>query len=187
MTRAICLCFLMLCGGTSLWAKPVSYALDITESKVVFFYTMGGQENQGVFPISSATTLVDLQDVRRSSLDVKIATKFTRAGDPFVTLAIKGPDLLATGEYPYARFVSTRVVPNADGARITGDLTLKGVTRPITLDAVFQRRADAPADNSELILKVSGEVKRAAFGVTGFPKLVDDTISLRFLVHLVRE
>jgi len=104
-----------------------------------------------------------------------------------VTLAIKGPDLLATGQHPYARFVSTRVVPNGNGARITGDLTLKGVTRPITLDAVFKRRADAPADNSELILEISGEVKRAAFEVVGFPQLVDDTIALRFMVHLIRD
>ncbi len=168
-------------------AGPVPYALDLKASKVAFFYAMGGRETRGVFPVQSAATMVDLQDVRRSSLDVTIATKFVQAGDPLVTMAMRGQELLATGQHPTARFVSTRVVPNGNGARITGDLTLKGVTRPVTLDAVFQRRADAPADNSELILQVAGSVSRKAFGVIGYPKLVEDEIALRFQVHLVRE
>ena len=168
-------------------AGPVPYDLDLKASKVVFFYAMNGRETRGVFPVERATTLVDLQDVRRSSLDVTVATRFVQAGDPVVTLAIQSADMLATGRHPTAHFVSTRIVPNEKGAQITGDLTLKGVTHPVTLDAVFQRRADAPADNSELILQVKGTVSRKAFGVIGFPELVDDEITLRFQVHLIRE
>ena len=167
-------------------AEPFPYELDLKKSEVEFFYDLGGRDTKGVFPIASAETVIDLRNVRRSTLDVKVATKFVRAGDAFVTLAIRGAELLATGQHPYARFVSTVVTPSTNGARITGDLTLKDVTKPVTLDAVFQRRADAPIDNSELILMVSGKVSRSEFGIDGFPDLVGDEIYLRFMVHLLR-
>ena len=167
-------------------AEPFPYELDLKKSEVVFSYILGGRDTKGAFPISSADTVIDLKNVRRSTLDVKVATKFVRAGDAIVTMALRGPELLATGKHPYARFVSTDVSPSANGARITGDLTLKGVTKPVTLDAVFQRRADAPSDNSELILMVSGKVSRLEFGIVGFPGLVGDEIGLRFMVHLLR-
>ena len=186
MLRVIAYLFLLVTGFPVL-AEPVPYALDLKKSKVAFFYDLDGNESRGAFPVTRADTMVDLQDVRRSTLDVTIATKSVKAGVAFITLALHGADMLATAQHTTARFVSTRVVPNANGARITGDLTLKGITRPVTLDAVFQRLADAPADNSELILQVTGQVSRKAFGVTGYPKLVDDTITLRFQVHLVRE
>ena len=168
------------------YAEPFPYELDLKKSEVGFTYVLGGSDTNGVFPITSAETVIDLKNVRRSTLDVKIATKFVRAGDPFVTMAIRGPELLSTGKHPYARFVSTSVAPSPNGAKITGDLTLKGVTKPVTLDAVFQRRADSPSDNSELILLVSGKVSRAEFGVVGFPDFVGDEIGLRFMVHLQR-
>ena len=185
LTYLILLC--VFCFAGPVLAEPVPYELDLKKSEVVFSYALGSQDTKGVFPIASADTVVDLTNVRRSTLDVKVATKFVRAGDPFVTLAIRGPELLATGKHPYARFVSTSVIPSANGAKIVGDLTLKGVTRPVTLDAVFQRRADAPKDNSELILMVSGSVSRSDFGVVGFPDLVGDEIVLRFMVHLLRK
>ncbi|SHJ21744.1 Polyisoprenoid-binding protein YceI [Shimia gijangensis] len=187
MIRALFICFLTIFSGTSVGAAPVPYALDVKDSEVVFFYTLGGRENRGAFSVRNASTMIDLQDVRRSSLDVTISTNSVRAGDPFVTLALKGPELLATGKHPEARFVSKRVFPTDLGVRIAGDLTLKGITLPVTLNALFQRRANAPTDNSELILQVTGAVPRASFGVTGFPDLVGDMITLRFVVHLVRE
>lgn len=168
-------------------AAPVPYALDLKASKVAFYYNLDGRQTRGAFPVLRAATMVDLQDVRRSSLDVTISTGRVQAGDPVASLALRGADLLATGQHPTARFVSTRVAPHADGVRVTGELTLKGVTQLVTLDAVFQRRADAPEDNSELILQVTGEISRSAFGVSGYPKLVADEIVLNFQVHLKRE
>ncbi|WP_299356315.1 YceI family protein [uncultured Shimia sp.] len=187
MTRMLISLMVFLWTVSAGWAGPVPYSLDIKASKVAFFYSLGGRKIEGSFQVSQAMTMVDLQDVRRSTLDVTIATKSVRAGDALVTIAMRGDDLLATKQYPSAHFVSSRVVPNANGARVTGDLTLKGVTRPVTLDAVFQRRADAPTDNSELILQVTGAVSRKAFDISGYPDLVGDIITLNFQVHLNRE
>lgn len=187
MTRVMSLFLCFLFWITAVSAEPVPYALDLKASKVVFFYTMSGREGRGVFPVSSATTYVDLKNVRLSSIDTTVATKFVQAGDPLVSLALRGQDMLATRKHPSARFVSKKVEPYQDGVRVHGDLTLKGTTRPVTLNAVFQRYADAPKDNSELILQVSGTVSRKAFGINGYPEMVGDDITLRFQVHLFRE
>lgn len=168
-------------------ADPKPYALDLQSSKVVFFYELAGQSAKGVFPVRSATTLVDLKDVRRSSLDVVISTKGVRVANPLVAVALPGADLLHTARYPEARFVSSRVLARADGVRIEGELTLKGIRRPVSLQAVFQRRADAPEDNSELILRVIGDVRRSDFGIKGYADVVADTIRLDFVVVLERE
>lgn len=168
-------------------AQPVSYALDLRQSRVAFYYVVNGYQKRGFFPVVRAETRVDLQDVRRSTLDVTISTRRVQAADPLGTFGLRTEAMLATGRFPEARFVSTQVVPNERGGWITGDLTLKGVTRPVTLYALFQRPSDAPADNSELILQLSGAVSRNAFGVSGFAGQVEDRIALRFQVHLRRE
>lgn len=167
-------------------AKPVAYDLDLKKSKVVFYYEFGGNPQKGLFPVIRAQTMVDLQNARRTTLDVTISTKGVKTSDPFSTIGLHGVTLLNTAAHPTARFKSTKVTSGANGAKVTGDLTLNGTTRAITLDAVFQREALAPTDNSELILQVSGDISRAAFGVLGYPNLVGDTITLRFVVYLTR-
>ena len=64
---------------------------------------------------------------------------------------------------------------------------MRGQTRPIVLEAKFMREADAPLDNSKLVLRIEGGVNRSDYGVTGFQKLVGDRINLGFLVYLDRD
>lgn len=188
MRAIISLLFLMLAGFCApLYAEPLPYEMVLKDSKVVFYYTLLGQQTRGVFPVSKAEISIDLLDVRNSKLDVTIATKSARAGDALMTLAIRGPELLSTQTHPYARFKSTRILAKSSEVTIDGDLTLKGVTRPVSLNAVFLRHAEAPSDNSELILKVGGAISRRDFGVVGFPELVGDTIILQFTVYLLRK
>lgn len=168
-------------------AEPYAYMLDVKRSNVAFFYDLGGLATKGHFPISEADVTVDLANVSASEVRVRIATEFARAGGAFATMAMRSPDLLHTGAYPYAEFISHTVSRSATGARILGDLTLRGQTRPIVLEAKFMREADAPLDNSKLVLRIEGGVNRSDYGVTGFQKLVGDRINLGFLVYLDRD
>ena len=166
-------------------AAPQTYVLA-QGSKVEFFYSSGPEPTRGTFPITGADIVVDLENVRRSRVDVDVSTARVRVADPFGMVALQGEEMLNTARYPTARFQSRRITRTRDGAQIEGDLTLKGIRVPVVLQAVFMRKSSAPVDNSELILRVSGEVSRKAFGITGFPNLVKDMIRLDFVVNIAR-
>jgi len=84
------------------------------------------------------------------------------------TDTMKGPQWLDTAKYPTITFKSTKVEPAGDNkAKITGDFTLHGVTRPVTLDATFNGGyAGHPMDpNARIGFSAKGTFKRSDFGI----------------------
>jgi polyisoprenoid-binding protein YceI len=80
-----------------------------------------------------------------------------------------------------ARFVSTSVVANGQKAKITGNLTLNGVTRPVTLDASFYGAGKMPANmggQENVGFRATGTIKRSDFGVMMGIPLVSDDVAL---------
>ncbi|MEP3635460.1 MAG: YceI family protein [Shimia thalassica] len=167
-------------------AELQHYELDGTRSKVEFFYKTSETPSKGVFPVKDSDIRIEWRAIGRSSVDVTIDTGRARMFDPIASLALKSGDFLDTSRYPEARFLSRSVKAKGKGAVVTGDLTLKGVTRPVTLDVAFQRLVGAPEDNSEIVLRIRGIVSRADFGITAFPDVLEDQISLDFMVFLRR-
>lgn len=167
---------------TAVSAKPERYLVDQDASRVSFFFQTGQQKSKGFFPVSSADVFLDLADLTRSSVTVDLSIKHERAGDLFSTSAMKSPEVLNADRYPEARFVSRQIVPRGQGADIRGDLTLCGVTRPVTVTTRLIRTPDAPKDNSKLVLEISGRLKRTDFGANGYANFVGDDISLKFFI-----
>lgn len=89
------------------------------------------------------------------------------------TDTLKGPQWLDTAKYPTITFKSTKVEPaGGDKARITGDFTLHGVTRPVTLEATFNGGyAGHPMDpHARIGFSAKGSFKRGDFGIAyGIP------------------
>lgn len=118
------------------------------------------------------------------------ATRVTIAVDPRSAAASEGAfvrrvvRLLDPDRHPTIRFTSTSLASDADGrGRLTGDLTLHGVTRPVTLDIVF-RGLDA---QQRLGFSGHGRIKRSEFGVTAARPFVGDVLDLTFEVEFVRK
>lgn len=118
------------------------------------------------------------------------ATRVTIAVDPrsaaapesaFVRRVVSALD---PDRHPTIRFTSTSLASDADGrGRLTGDLTLHGVTRPVTLDIVF-RGLDT---EQRLGFSGRGRIKRSEFGVTAARPFVGDVLDLTFEVEFVRK
>lgn len=86
-----------------------------------------------------------------------------------------------------ARFVSTRVVIDDDGdeAEVTGNLTLNGVTRPVTLDVDFVGAGKAPAQmggKENVGFHAEAKIKRSEFGITTAIPMVSDEVELDITV-----
>ncbi|WP_050931412.1 YceI family protein [Aestuariivita boseongensis] len=165
-------------------ARPTPYVLDPGASHVGFSFRLMGGLQRGDMPVTRADLVVDPADLAASTADVIVNPARARTGFFFVTDTLKSPAVLDTARFPDIRFTSTavRLAPTgrlSDGAALIGNLTVRDVTRPVTLDAaLFRPPGTAPDDLSVLTITLNGQISRAAFGATGYPEAVDDTIWL---------
>lgn len=181
------LCLLLCCLAPLCQAAPARYELDTARSEVAFIYTYEGAERTGVMPVQSADILIDLENAAASQVSVTLNAAHARAGFVFATEAMKGPEVLDTGAHPAIRFRSTAFRGGLDGTVVTGDLTLRGVTRPITLQARLYRQQGSKLDDfSRLTILLTGQIDRRDFGAAGYPDLVGPGIGLRILARITR-
>lgn len=165
-------------------AAPRPYSLYQDGSQITFIFSANGTTQTGTVPVRTADIQVDTSNLTRSTADVTADIRKLRTGLLFITQAIKSPDLLDAENHPLVRFISTEVRLGAqgrisEGAEIDGLLTLRGVTRPLTLTATLNRPAGTAADDLDrLYVQLNGGLSRAEFGATGFSGLAADRVDL---------
>lgn len=177
----------VLTATTGALAAPVLYLLDGEASRVGFAVDFGPDEITGRFPVSEARLELDLQNVARSTVAVTLDADGAVASFPFAAQALKGPTVLDTRTHPTIAFVSSSLARTDTGARVLGDLTIRGVTRPVELQARLFRRVGAdPQDFSRLFIQLTGAVNRSAFGATGWSDAVGDEVRIDILAEIAR-
>jgi polyisoprenoid-binding protein YceI len=156
------------------------YTLDAAASSVGFTASADGFRVTGVLPVARGAVRVNLGDVATSEIDVTVSTQQIRTGFVLVTSLVKGPALLDADSHPEMRFQARRIIRTGNTATVEGLLTVKAITRPITLQARFIRTADAPeaAPLARVGVQLTGSVDRRDFDILGYPGLVDDMIGI---------
>lgn len=181
----LALCALALPGAGR--SAQQRYRLDVARSTVAFTYTIGDAVNKGQMPVKSADMRLDLDAVPASRVDVVLDASQARAGFFLATQALRDANVLDTATHPEIRFRSTRITGDLSGATITGDLTVRGITRAVTLDAgLYRQRGTQPGDRDNLTVLLTGSVSRSAFGATGYAGLVGDRIGIRILARITK-
>lgn len=177
--------------ATAIYAAPQRYELEAQKSQVGFIYRLSGQPTRGEMPVRAADIRIDFDSLTRSTVDVTVDAARAKAGMIFATEALKAPSVLDVRTHPTIRFVSNRVRLKgnglAEGALIDGTITIRGVTRPITLDAnLYRQRGTEAGDLSRLSFRLTGRVSRSEFGATGYGDLVRDDIDLDIVARIKR-
>lgn len=123
---------------------------------------------------------VDDSDVPRSSVQVIVDTKSVEMLDPQQTAMLRDADFFDVDQFPQMLFKSTRIDRTGDtNLKVIGDLTLRGITRPMTLDvSVTDRKPDAPAGKRYALFKAEGSLKRSEYGMTKFIDVVGDNVDI---------
>lgn len=189
MLRGMKIAFILFALATPALADPVAYILDTAASSVGFEVNMGDQAVKGTMPVSGATLLLDFDRVANSTINVTLDPSSTRTGLIFATEALKAAELLNTAVYPQIAFVSTGVTAGADGtqAEVDGQVTIRGVTRPLRLHAQLYRQAGTIAgDIDKLSLLLTGTLNRNDFGASGYPGMVSDQVVLQITAQIDR-
>lgn len=112
-----------------------------------------------------------------SSVSATIDAASVDTNVPALDRLVKGKDMLDVERYPQIRFVSTRFDRTGDArGTLTGDLTIRGVTRAVTLDVTFNGYAPNPLTKQPTLgFSARGHFSRAQFGLsTWFPAVGDD-------------
>ncbi|MDP5281169.1 YceI family protein [Sphingomonas sp. DG1-23] len=89
-----------------------------------------------------------------------------------------------------ARFVSTRVVAKGQTASVTGNLTLNGITRPVTLQVAFYGAGKSPAQmggKDNLGFEAHGTIRRSEFGIGFGVPMVSDEVKLKIAAAFTRD
>ncbi|MEP2028177.1 MAG: YceI family protein [Paracoccaceae bacterium] len=187
----LCLTLASVLGIGTSNAAPTRYQLDTDASQVGFLYVLNGAEQKGTMPVSQANLTIDPLDLQTAQVDVSVDVRKARTGLIFATEALKARSVLDSAEFPSIRFVATEVQLGtngriSDGAVITGNLTMRGVTKPITFEAhLYRIQGSQPEDLSQLTIRLTGSVTRSDFGANGFSNLVGDVIKLDILARIV--
>ena len=169
-------------------AAPARYALDEQASTVGFETDFGPDRITGRMPVTRADLTLDFDKVANSRVDVTLDVTSAQASFPFAAQAMKGPKVLDARSYPrdYLRQHLRRA--RGDGAEVQGNVTIRGVTRPMTLAAVIWRKqGSAEGDLSHLTVRLTGAVNRSDFGATGWNDMVGDQVRLDILARVGRQ
>lgn len=178
---------LLLATALPAAADPIPYRLQPELSTVGFAYVMGGQPVNGRMPVESAEILLDFDRPTNSRVAAVMRADKADAGPDYATLAMKGPEVLDAAQFPAISFRSTSVTETPTGALVDGEITIRGVTRPIQLQAQFFRQQGTEAgDRSRMSIVLKGALSRQAFGAAGFGGLVGDRIDLTILARIER-
>jgi polyisoprenoid-binding protein YceI len=112
-------------------------------------------------------TIVVADDPSESSVEVIIQAASINTNDENRDKHVRTNDFLSTDEFPALTFRSTKVELSSGGDwKVNGDLTVRGVTRPIFLDVQFEGVIQDPWGNQRLGFTASGEIDRNDFGVS---------------------
>lgn len=122
---------------------------------------------RGHFGAVSGTVTVDEDDPKSAKVDVRIDTKSIDTRQQQRDDHLRSADFFDVATYPEIRFVSKRIDGDPRGAfKLTGDLTIRGATREITLDVTNEGIGDDPWGNLRAGFSATGKISRGNFGLT---------------------
>nr|WP_242070053.1 YceI family protein [Tabrizicola soli] len=153
--------------------------MDASASTVAFETDFGPDLITGSIPLEKADLRLDFDNLANCTVQVALNVTGAQASFPFAAQALKGPKVLAARDHPRMTFESTSVRRAGTAADVTGKLTIRGVTRTVTLRARIFRPNGSTADDLEhLTVKLSGRVRRSDFGATGWSDMVGDEVRI---------
>lgn len=186
------LAVLALLGSSSLplQAQGVTYRVDPVHSTVLFRVKhMNTAFVYGRFNSFTGTIVVNERNPAQSSVAFEIDLNSVDTGTSQRDDHLRGPDFFNTRQFPKATFRSTRVRKlNDTTIEVQGNLTLRGVTKPLTLRVTLTGKGRNPRGQEIIGFETTFTLKRSAFGINyGLNGGLSDEVRLTVSVEAVRQ
>lgn len=170
-------------------AAPQTFNIDPTHTAPRFEYSHFGYSTQvHRFDKTSGKIVLD-REARTASVEVSIDAKSVNTGYALFNEHIQGEDFFFTEKYPTITFKSTKVKFEGDKpVAVEGDLTIKGVTKPVTLTVTsFQEMSHPMLKKNAIGANAVTRIERSAFGMGKYAPHVSDEVTLSINVEAVKE
>ena len=189
MKKQLALLALSIASALPALAAPETYVVEGTHTFPRFSYSHFGYSTQlSRFDKTTGTIVVD-KAAKTGAVDIVIDTKSVNTGFPVFDGHIQGEDFLDTAKYPTATFKSTKVVFDGDKpATIEGHLTLKGVTKPVTLTVTSFLAMPHPMLKKDAIgANAYTVVKRSDFNAGKYAPHVGDEVRIDIALEAIKQ
>lgn len=174
------------CGA---WAGQETYTFDPSHTYPYFAINhLGFSTLYGRFNKTSGRLLVD-RESKLASLELVIDAASIDTGHQKRDEHLRSPDFFNVGEFPFITFRSLSAKFEGDVATsVDGELTLHGVTKPVTVAIEFMRCADHPMDKAKYVcgFGASAQINRSDFGMKYGLPAIGDEVRLIFEVEAQR-
>jgi polyisoprenoid-binding protein YceI len=175
---------LALALSTAAIAAPTTYSPEPNHTFVRFAYShLGFSTQQSRFNKTTGTVVYD-PVAKTAQIDMVIDTKSVDTGSDLFNGHIQAADLLDTADFPTATFKSTAVKFDGDApATIDGILTIKGISKPVTLKVTAFKHAMNMQKKDAIGADATGTIKRSDYKLDKFVPLVGDDVTLTIAIE----
>jgi polyisoprenoid-binding protein YceI len=177
--RQFALATILAAGGTVTRAAD-TYTVDPVHSSISFMISHAGISNiHGRFNDFSGKITIDQADPEKSSFALSIPIESIDTNNVKRDEHLRAPDYFNVKQFPTMSFQSTKVKVVDGGYEVTGDLTLHGVTKPVSLTLKGgDKVVEFPKGTMRIGLVSTFSIRRSDFGVNAEPKALGDEIPI---------
>ena len=179
------LLFLPVIGSAAI---PQNWKLDVPKTNVDFEVAyLGKGVIEGKFHTMDGSINYDMRNPTATKINFTVNTNSVDAGGNLRNSFLRRKELLNTSQYPTMTFASNSVkMINAKEANVTGNFTVLGQTKPLTVKVVLSDIATDLSTHKPVInFRATGTINRYTYGVTAFPNVVGTMIPLEISGHLI--
>jgi polyisoprenoid-binding protein YceI len=179
----------LLVASAASAAPAGTYKVDPVHSVAYFEVGHAGGISRfmGRFNDMSGDLVVDTPEKSKIRVDVKVDSVDTK--NEGLDKHLKSPDFFNAVQFPTLSFVSSAVTLNGTGeGTVAGNLTLHGVTKPVTFKLKEIGSGNGPRGDSRVGYIASATIKRSDFGIAyGIPKAATDEVDLRINIEAIKQ
>lgn len=182
MFKKLLLTAALVAASANAFAAGVTYKLDPAHTNVLASWNHFGYSNPSAnFSDVEGTLVYDAANVSKSSVEVTLPLSGLNGFSSKFNDHLHSADLFDAAKFPTATFKSTKVeAAGKDKLKITGDLTIKGITKSVVLDAALNKASEHPMKKVPAIgFDATATIKRSDFGLGLFVPMVSDEVTLR--------
>lgn len=175
--------------STPTLAAAQVYKLDPSHSFVVWQIShMGFSTQTGKWPANGTITL-DQANLQNSKVDVVIKIADIVTGITKLNEHLESAGFFDAAKYPTAKFTSSKVdVTGKDTANVEGMLTVRGITKPVTLKVTLNKLGENPFTHQPAVgFGATAEIKRSDFGMTEYAPALGDDVKLNIQVEAAQD
>jgi len=166
------------------------YNIDKKHAALIFkIGHMGLSTFVGRFNDVNATLDFDPANIAATKLDAQVAVASIDVNNADLAESLRGSTWFDAQQFPQAKFTTLSVQPQSGNTfRFTGNLTLHGVTAPVTLDVTFHGGANNVLTGFYTLgFSAAGTIKRSTFGIDSYIPMIGDDVTLEVYAEFQRQ